>query len=96
MATHRETSQHRRRIGGVVLAVLALALSGALVARPVDATVTATPKAKIITPANGDVVASCKFQVNRVANNSVYFTMTANARPADLDGNRANAYTEVS
>lgn len=63
---------------------------------PADAAFTAKPKGRIVTPRNADVIASCKFQVNRVAQGSVYFTLTANARPADLDGYRANAYTQVS
>ena len=92
VATHRKTSQHPRRIWAVVLTAFTIALSGALVGQPVAA-VSAQPQGKIVMPRNANVIASCKFQVNRVANNSVYFTMTANARPADLDGYRANAFT---
>lgn len=79
----------------VALAALGMALSSSLVSTTVDAAVTLTPKSKIVTPKNADVIGTCKFTANRVTSNFVRFTLNATARPADLDGYRANVFTQV-
>ena len=71
-------------------------MSGALAVGPhVDAAITLTPKSKNITTKNADVVGTCRFQVSRVNANFVRFTLAATGRPADLDGYRANVFTQV-
>lgn len=93
MATHRKNTTGRR-FGMVVLAGLGLALSGSLISAPVEA-VTLTPKSKNVTTRNADTVGTCRFQATRVTPTSVHFTLSATARPAGIDGYRANVFTQV-
>lgn len=94
----RKNIEMKKQILAAVMVMGTMAAPVVLNPAPADAAVTAKPKGKIVTPRNADVIASCKFQVNRVAtsaDHTVHYTLTANARPADLDGYRANAYTQV-
>jgi hypothetical protein len=98
MATHRATTSPRRRIRAGIVGVILVALGLALASQPAANALTLTPKGKIVLPRNADVVGSCKFEVNkmdRYNNYDVTATLTANARPAGLDGYRANKYTQV-
>lgn len=98
MATHRATPSRRRRIRAGILGVVLMALGLALASQPAANALTLTPKGKIVLPRNADVVGSCKFEVNkmdRYNNFDVTATLTANARPAGLDGYRANKYTAI-
>jgi hypothetical protein len=75
-----------------------MALGLALASQPTANAFTITPKGKIVLARNADVIASCKFEVNKVDklnNYDVTATLTANARPAGLDGYRANRFTQV-
>jgi hypothetical protein len=98
MATHRATRAPRRRIRAKVVGVVLLVLGATLAAQPSANALTLTPKGKIVQPRNADVIASCKFEVNKVneGDGTLTATLTANARPADLDGYRANRYTQVN
>lgn len=98
MARHRADTSRIRRIRVSVLGALVLVLGATLVGQPAASALTLTPKGKIITPRNADVVGSCKLEVNRVSHtppNDVTVTLTANARPAGIDGYRANKFTEI-
>lgn len=97
MAQHRATSR-RRTVRAAVLGAFLLALVAALASQPAANAFTLTPKGKIVKPRNVDVLASCKFEVNKVDKLHGYdvtATLTANAWPAGLDGYRANRFTQV-
>ena len=97
MATHRSKTRTKRRFGIVAaFAVGLMVLSGSVFGPPVDAAITLKPKTKTAISKNADVVSTCTFQATRVTNNFVRFTLTASARPADLDGYRANVWTKVN
>jgi hypothetical protein len=97
MARHRANTSRRRRIRASVLGALVLALGATLIGQPAAHAVTLTPKGKIVLPRNADVVGSCKLEVNKVllGTGLVNVTLTANARPAGLDGYRANKFTAI-
>jgi hypothetical protein len=98
MAQHRARPTRRRRIRGIALSALVLALAAILAGQPAADAFTLTPKGKIVRPRNADVLASCKLEVNKVDklhNYDVTVTLTANAWPAGLDGYRANRFTQV-
>ena len=98
MARHRASTSRRRRIRASVLSAVLLALIAALASQPAANALTLTPKGKIVLPRNADVVGSCKLEVNKVDKLHSYdvtVTLTVNARPAGLDGYRANKFTQV-
>ncbi len=73
-----------------------MTITTALAVHPADATVTLTPKGKIIKSSNVDVSSTCKLVVDKVAANyDTTITLTASAHAKGFDGYRANRYTQV-